>query len=712
VKTQTFLATASWTMKAGWIFIAAHRLLLSLLLLVIFRPANAAPSLDLDITLDPATRQFKAQATLQPETRDFRFSLYESLQIVGASADGKTLRAERLTRRNGSNEWRIKLPETARKLLINYEGTLPALERTRDHRQVLHRLSPMAAPEGSFLPAGSGWYPEQSQQASLFTYRLHLSVPSDQRALVPGRLVSETLPAGNNDRYRASFEVQQPTDGIDLMAGPWVVREKMAERQGQKSAQKIRLRTYFPADLDAESGLAQAYLDDSARYLERYSKAIGDYPYSEFSVVASPLPTGFGMPTLTYIGAAVLRLPFIRKTSLGHEILHNWWGNGVYVDYAQGNWCEGLTTFMADYAYKEDESATAAREMRLSWLRDAAALPAADQPALRDFRSRTHGAEAAIGYGKAAMVFSMLRDRIGETAFRQGLRDFWVKQQFRVASWQDLRLAFERASGESLTDFFALWLDTPALPQIAIEALSSQPVGKRYRLSITTTQSVQGKSLMKLRVPVEISAPGHSEIRWIDINDSRQVLQTEVSFRPQQLRLDPDLRVWRRLDASQLPPILRRWIGAKAPLIVNAAKNSEARTAIEQLAQRFFETTPKPIGVSDLAQAIKGEAPILLAGSHAEVAAILQAAGLPPRPAQLEQSKRRGTAQVWTSNQDHASPLAIISADDAAALLALQRGLPHYGGKSWLIFEGSQAIEHGVWPAAGRALNFFDEKIR
>ena len=59
----------------------------------------------------------------------------------------------------------------------------------------------------------------------------------------------------------------------------------------------------------------------------------------------------------------MLRLPFIRASSLGHEVLHNWWGNGVLVDYARGNWSEGLTTFMADYAYKSEESAAAAREM-------------------------------------------------------------------------------------------------------------------------------------------------------------------------------------------------------------------------------------------------------------------------------------------------------------------------------------------------------------
>ena len=140
--------------------------------------------------------------------------------------------------------------------------------------------------------------------------------------VVAGRRVAETLPAAPGDTYRATFEFLPPTDGIDLMAGPWVVRERTVSRSG---APPLYLRTYFSPELDATPGLAEAYLDDSQRYIERYSREIGDYPYDEFSIVAGPLPTGFGMPTLTYLGEAVIRLPFIRKTSLGHEVLHNWW---------------------------------------------------------------------------------------------------------------------------------------------------------------------------------------------------------------------------------------------------------------------------------------------------------------------------------------------------------------------------------------------------
>jgi aminopeptidase N len=673
------------------LFSVACRWLFALVLLAAFRLTIALPSIELDLSLDPPTRQFKAQALIAPEISDFRFSLHESLKIVAVSADGKALKTQRLASDGPLVQWKVMLPKGATRVHVNYAGILPPLEQGRDHRSVLHGMPPMASPEGSFLPAGSGWYPKPS---ALFSYRLQLSIPADQRALVPGRLLTESQPS--DDHYRASFEFSQPTKGIDLMAGPWVVREKMLVRQ---SGAPLRLRTYFPAHLDAEPSLAQAYLDDSARYLERYSDEIGAYPYSEFSVVASPLPTGFGMPTLTYIGAAVLRLPFIRKTSLGHEILHNWWGNGVYVDYAQGNWSEGLTTLMADYAAKEGESAAAASEMRLAWLRDAAALPTADQPALRDFRSRTHSAEAAVGYGKAAMVFLMLRERIGETAFRRGIREFWAQQQFRVASWQDLRLAFEHASGEKLGQFFAAWTDRRDLPQIAIETASTQPLGHGHRLSVTITQA--GRP-MPLHLPLELSAPGQRQTRWIDLGTARELVQLDVDFNPQQLRLDPETRVWRRLDDAQLPPILRRWIGAPAPLLINATANGEAHAAVNELAQRFFETPPKTITVGDLARARRSGATILLAGTHAEVAAALAAVDLPP--VQLAQTDRHASAQVWTSGGENGSPLLVITAENTAALRAMQRALPHYGNQSWLVFSDSQVLARGVWPVRERVV--------
>jgi aminopeptidase N len=657
---------------------SAMVLVLTCFALSLTRPTYAA-HLKLDVQLDPDSRRFEGVAEIDTGG-DLVFPLHESLAVRNASANGEPLNAS-LSGKGELREWRIKAPSGAM-VRIEYGGILPALDRALDHRGVLKALVPMASNAGTFLSASSGWYP---QPAGLFSYSVTLALPGSQRGLVAGRLASETPPDTAQEHYRARFDFDAPTDAVDLMAGPYVVREKWVDRAGAKP---VRLRTYFFKDLEP---LADGYLTDSARYIERYSKAIGAYPFEMFSVVASPLPTGFGMPTLTYLGAQVLKLPFIRATSLGHEVLHNWWGNGVYADYAHGNWSEGLTTFMADYAYKEQESATAAREMRQSWLRDFAAVPADAQRPLTAFRSRSHGgAEAAVGYGKAAMVFFMLRDTIGDERFERGIRAFWEKHRFRTASWADLQSSFEEASGQRLDRFFRQWVRRAGGPRATIAQARAKRSGSGVVLTLTIDQTSPAYAL---RLPVEIGYGPKSETRTVNVDSERQVVTVQMNDMPDVVRLDPDLRVWRMLDRAELPPILRQWIVARAPQLVVAAGARDVWQAANSVARTFFESAPQEVNAAQLGES---QEPVLVAGLHRDVDALLVANGLPPRPQVFD---GRGTAEVWTIAQTgKGPPVAVISARDAASLAAVSRALPHYGAQSYLVFNGAQVIGRGVWP--------------
>ncbi|HEX5801648.1 MAG TPA: M1 family aminopeptidase, partial [Azospira sp.] len=425
--------------------------------------ATAMPQLDLALRLDPATRAFTATARLaasapgQAAKPLAGFALAPGFEITSARVDGRPLTLRPVPR--PGRHW-YALPAGARQAEIAYRATL-APQQALDHRQVLQSRAPTADADGSFLPAVAGWYPDPGE---LFAYRVALALPAGQKGLVAGELVSERDDA---DGYRAEFRFPQPADGIDLMAGPYVIGERSLTLADGADKRTIRIRTWFHADL---ASLSAGYLDDSARYIERYSRLIGDYPFALFSVVSSPTPTGFGMPSLTYLGRDVLRLPFIRATSLGHEVLHNWWGNGVYPDWAKGNWSEGLTTFLADYAYKEDEGEAAALDMRLGWLRDLAAVPPGSDTALRDFVSRRHGISSIVGYNKAAMVFLMLKDEIGPAAFERGLRRFWQEHRFRTAGWAELEAAFAREAGRPLRDFFRQWIERPGAPVLKLTA--------------------------------------------------------------------------------------------------------------------------------------------------------------------------------------------------------------------------------------------------
>ncbi|MCW5620720.1 MAG: hypothetical protein KIS79_06410, partial [Burkholderiales bacterium] len=470
-----------------------------------------------------------------------------------------------------------------------------------------------------------------------------------------------------------------PADGIDLMAGPWVVRERLAT---QADGRPLRLRTYFPAALDGEAGLAEAYLADSQRYIERYSAQIGAYPFTEFSVVASPLPTGFGMPTLTYIGEQVLRLPFIRASSLGHEVLHNWWGNGVLVDYARGNWSEGLTTFMADYAYKEAESSEAARAMRLEWLRDFSAVPTEQDTPLRTFTSRTHGTSQVVGYHKAAFMFFMLREEIGEPAFEQGLRAFWQAHRFSQAGWDDLRAAFENASGHALSGFFRQWLERNGAPRVRIER--ARQAGKTLHVTL-----VQEAPVYALAVPVRLESAAGAGQALLRMTETRQTFVLPAPSAVQAVVLDPDSRVFRLLPASELPPILRNIMLDPSTRLHVASEDPAFREAAQELAQAFLDHLPAGTDAPD------GAGPLLIIAPNAVADTVLARLHLPPRPTGMPAS---GTAQVWATRATNGTTAVVITAHDDQAVSALQRGLPHYGGQSWLVFDGARVSARGIWP--------------
>jgi hypothetical protein len=381
----------------------------------------------------------------------------------------------------------------------------------------------------------------------------------------------------------------------------------------------------------------------------------------------------------------VLKLPFIRSTSLGHEVLHNWWGNGVYPDWRRGNWSEGLTTFLADYAYKEDQGEAAAREMRLGWLRDLTAVPPAEDTALRDFVARHHGISSIVGYNKSAMVFSMLRDRIGREAFEKGLRLLWERKRFQSAAWSDLEAAFSAAAGRPLAGFFHQWVDRPGTPTLHLRNARQQ--GSQLRLTLTNTDT------RALRVPLRLVYADRTEDRWVDLARRVTPALLEVKGDVRSVQLDPDYRIWRRLDPALVPAILREVFVAPRVDLVVVDNDPELQADARSLAERVLDVPPVPLA----AEGPPGTNPLLLLGTPPAVEAWLARQGLPPRPGTLA---RAGTAQVWAGRDALGRPYVVVSAQDSAALKALERGLPHYGKQSWLVFEASRAVSKGTWPPA------------
>lgn len=525
----------------------------------------------------------------------------------------------------------------------------------------------VVTPEGSFL---TGPWPGTTH-GTPFTWEIEIVTPPGQVAVAPGRIVSRTSDA---DGQRVVVASEGPADDLAVFVGPQEIRERQADG--------ICTRTYFPA---AVASLADLYLERSAAYVTRFSEQIGAPPFACFSVVAGPLPVGLGFPGLTYVGARILPLPYMSTTSLAHEILHGWWGNGVRIDASEGNWAEGLTTLLADHDLAAEEDPGEARAMRERWLRDFASLSPADDVAPNRFRAKRHTPSQAVGYHKVAMTLLMLRDRIGTDAFNDGLRRFWTGNRLRRANWTDLRRAFEAASGDSLDSFFAQWIDRAGAPAPHIERARAVARDGGFDVRLTITQAAPAWSFA---LPIRIDTANGPVVQTVSVGETRQEVPVRVAAKPLRVRIDPEARVFRRLPIASLPPTLRSITFDPQADVILLGEDEALRTAAAALARGLLERDVEPIA----ADAATAKARIVI-GPPAAVAALRAGHSTEPEPPDAA-----GTTHVWASRDAKGTGWLWITAEDAASLEAVVRTLPHYGSRSWVVFAGAEAIDKGTWP--------------
>ncbi len=544
--------------------------------------------------------------------------------------------------------------------------------------------------KGSFLPDDSKWYPQIP--GSRPTYRLEVEAPDGILAVSAGKSLGHVTRGG---RTFSAWQVDFPLKGISLSAGPYLVREK--------TVNGVTIFTYF---LPRNQDLSESYLDATARYLAFYENLFGPYPFSKFAVVENLFPTGYSFPSYTLLGSTIIRLPFIIETSLGHEIAHSWWGNGVLVDYRQGNWCEGLTTYVADYLYKENSSAEEAREYRLQVLRSYSTLvnEQNDFPLVR-FEGRNDPASQAIGYGKAAMVFHMIRQKIGDKAFWEALRDIYRERRFQETSWRDFQKAFERWGECSLQEFFDQWLLRKGGPQLSLDSPVAEPLKGLFVVKAFLLQKAPFYDL-ELKVLLESeSLRGHKKV---NISGPATFFELPSFGRPRTLVIDPDYNVFRMLYPSEIPPTVNS-IKASPSLFIVLSKTWQDDFAQlgKALALSLGVENYRIMPEEELSEnELKAQDLLYVGLPHASPVP----AGLPPGLV-LQPRKFLFQGQTFDAPSDvffgvfpHSGAgdhvVAVFLPLSLDRLKAVAGKISHYGRYSYLVFRDVKNEIKGTWPVS------------
>ncbi len=542
---------------------------------------------------------------------------------------------------------------------------------------------------GVYLAGATAWIP--TQQKTRFTYKLKTRLPVGWYSVSQG---SETM-RGVRDNFQINeWTCDKPMEEAYLVAGEYIITEE--DHNG------VNVMTYTYQE---EPELTARYRAATKRFIDMYSEQIGDYPFRKFALVENFWPTGYGMPSFTLLGSQIIRLPFIIHTSYGHEILHNWWGNSVYVDWEKGNWCEGLTNYMADHYYKKQrgEDADYRRSMLQNYLNYV--QKEKDFP-LTEFKERHNPATQAVGYSKSAMIFHQLYTLLGEDNFYKSIQDFYKNYVFRVASWADVEKEFAaHYDKKDLSWFFDQWINRTGAPLLTIKDVKTERVEQQYHVSLVLAQNIPE---YRLHVPVQFTGSALDTTIVLELKTNRNEFQFDFKNPPITVSVDPQYDVFRKLHRSEIPTALSQTYGAAEAIIV-LPQNVDENTfnAYQNIANHWNETDKvvikKDSDVTD--NDLLNRAVWLMDMNN-----ILTKDMVPANDTQfsvtqqgiiLNEDSYNSQEFSWAITLQHPkSPefsMTLLHINSIDLMDSVSRKLPHYGKYGYLVFKGAQNIQKGEW---------------
>jgi hypothetical protein len=647
----------------------------------------------LHVILDPANQRLLGRDILQMPSYDglrMVFHLSPTARVTSVRVLDDPAPA-RLT--DGQLEISLPDPPSSRPLTVTIDYEADFCEKVSQSplntEDPTYGVTGSMTSEGVFLLADAGWYPDLPGYDARF--QVEIETPEPFHAVTAGRKVGQRVESG---KRIATWLIEHPVRGLALSAGPYVVQSL---EKGD-----FPISTYF---LPATAPLVETYLEAAQHYLELYSELFGPYPFPKFAIVENFFPTGYGFPSYTLLGSTVIRLPFITRTSLGHEVAHSWWGNSVFVDASRGNWSEGLATYVADHFYKERESSDEGRRYRMQILRNYANLvPEKDDFPLGEFLGRTSPASRTIGYGKGAMLFHMVRCLAGEEAFWGGLRDVYQAKRFREASWPDFAEAFGKRCKRDLGSFFSQWVERPGAPTISLEDLSVRQEGNRWEVRGTLHQAPPFYDLMvPLRVENQSGGMTHMTVH---LKERAAPFTVECKSAPAALTVDPEINLFRRLYPSEIPADINMLRASRSlALILSRGAPKELREAATMLLVGLGRPEALIIEEDSFSGSQHKEHDLLFVG-------IPENHDLFPQlPTGL--SVHRGSFQwdgrhfakpsdalfaVLPSTRGSARVEALFLPLSSGAANLVARKIPHYGTYSLLVFEDGANAMKQTWP--------------
>ncbi len=552
--------------------------------LLLFAAAGCSPHVlevrptlyEIDLNLDPAAHTLSGKTIVHlarqrpdakpPARSTIDLELHPGLSVSRVELDGADLLEHLIVKKLGHSHPDV-LPTTHRLLVtgpadeivvtLEYAGAVHQDVSSGEKEGEIHNflMSAHVGADGVFLSDDGHWYPapdmpdDADPALSLADFRLAVdAIPGIE--LVAGL---ERQPSSGDGRWHWTSALPQP--GITLIGGPL---RRWTRQHGDVTLHAV---------LDPDKGaVAEDILDLTADLLDRYQPLLGPYPYREFTVLEAFFSSGFAFPGCTQIAGNRLSVfkPYRNHGYIDHEMIHSWWGCGVYVDPRGGNWCESLTSYCANYyGYVLDGDEKGARKARRNQSNFLSSIKSEDDKPLSTY-GQDDGAGRGVAYQKGAAVLHMLERKIGVEAMFAALRRLTGRHLGSFISWDQIQEAFEAEAGTDLDGFFDQWLRQGGAPLLELTGADWSPGSDRLALWVS-----QGDTGFTLEVPLRLHYGERTEDTVATVAEASQ--QVWVPCEQQGLtavELDPDYHLFRKLKPGEVMPTAALTRRAKALTII------------------------------------------------------------------------------------------------------------------------------------------------
>jgi aminopeptidase N len=307
---------------------------------------------------------------------------------------------------------------------------------------------------------GHQWLPTVDHPSDKARVDFIIMAPDHYNVVATGELVGEkSLPGKRKEthwREHANVATKVITIGVARFA-----------IQQSGSVGKIPVTTWvFPQN--AKEGFIDFAIGPRVlTYLQDY---IGPYPYEKLAHVQSKTRWGGleNVSNIFYFENSVNGKKE-RDGLIAHETAHQWFGNSVTENDWHHVWLsEGFATYFSALflgsAYGEDrfqKEMTKSRSEIIEFSQKKNAL-------VIDTTIQDIGEVLSIStYQKASWVLHMLRVKIGDESFKQGIREYYQTFRDGNAMTADFINVMETISKQDLDPFFDAWLLQPGHPRLS-----------------------------------------------------------------------------------------------------------------------------------------------------------------------------------------------------------------------------------------------------